>query len=159
MLLNLFFSCSKLQRCVVEIQELRWDRHHWWQHMKATTLKQRVWTWMVRLPDSLCKHQQESELLWRLFCDAVSFHFRRAASDKRGCTIPVCALSEARTKWIQSGTWDSWGYAEILFVGHCWTIGRWCLCISMALCALLCRRQQHRMTTQESNHCLMPVWR
>ena len=27
------------------------------------------------------------------------------------------------------------------------------------LCWCVCRRKQHRMTTQESNHCLMPVWR
>ena len=58
---ELFLSCSKLQWCVVEFQELWWDRHHWWQPMKATTLKQTVWTWMVRLPDGLCKHQPESD--------------------------------------------------------------------------------------------------
>ena len=107
LLFELFLSCSKLQWCVVEFQELWWDRHHWWQPMKATTLKQTVWTWMVRLPDSLCKHQQESELLWHLFCDAVTLCFRCAASDRRDCTIPVCALREARTEWIQKWYWDS----------------------------------------------------
>ena len=104
---ELFLSCSKLQWCVVEFQELWWDRHHWWHPMKATTLKQTVWTWMVRLPDSLCKHQQESELLWHLFCDAVTLCFRCAASDRRDCTFPVCALREARTEWIQKWHWDS----------------------------------------------------
>ena len=104
---EVFLSCSKLQWCVVEFQELWWDRHHWWHPMKATTLKQTVWTWMVRLPDSLCKHQQESELLWHLFCDAVTLCFRCAASDRRDCTIPVCALREARTEWIQKWHWDS----------------------------------------------------
>ena len=105
---ELFLSCSKLQWCVVEFQELWWDRHQWWQPMKATTLNQTVWTWMVWLPDSLCKHQQESELLWHLFCDAVfQLCFRCAASDRRDCTIPVCALCEARTKWIKKWHWDS----------------------------------------------------
>ena len=129
---EMFLSCSKLQWCVVEFQELWWDRHHWWQPMKATTLKQTVWTWMVRLPDSLCKHQQESEI-----------------------TIPVCALREARTEWIQSG------------IGIHRHMQRSCLlddsvCVFPWPCVLwgcVCRRQEHRMTTQESNHCLMPVWR
>ena len=86
---ELFLSCSKLQWCAVQFKEKWWDRHHWWQPMKATTLKQPVWTWMVRLPDSLCKHQQERQPPTE---EIAQFH-----------TIPVCALCEARTEWIQSG--------------------------------------------------------
>ena len=103
---ELFLNGSKLQWCVVEFQELWWDRHHWWQPMKATTLKQTVWTWMVRLPDSLCKHQQESELLWLLFLTlllCVSVVQPPTEEIAQFHTIPVCALCEALTEWIQSG--------------------------------------------------------
>ena len=107
---ELFLSCSKLQWCVVEFQELWWDRHHWWQPMKATTLKQTVWTWMVRLPDRLCKHQQESEILWLLFVTlllCVSVVRPLTEEIAQFHTIPVCALCEARTEWIQEWHWDS----------------------------------------------------
>ena len=113
---ELFLSCSKLQWCVVEFQELWWDRHHWWQPMKATTLKQTVWTWMVRLPDSLCKHQQESELLWHLFCDAVTLCFRCAASDRRDS----CLRSLWSTHWVDTKV--ALGFVGICRDLVCWTV-------------------------------------
>ena len=137
---ELFLSCSKLQWCVVEFQELWWDRQPWWQPMKATTLKQTLWTWMVRLPDSLCKHQQESELLWHLFCDAVTLCFRCAASDRRDCTIPVCALCEARTKWIQSDIGIHRDMQRSCLLDHSVCVFPW----PCVLWCCVCRRQQHR---------------
>ena len=139
-----FLSRSKLQWCVVEFQELWWDRRHWWQPMKATTLKQRVWTWMVRLPDSLCKHQQESENLWHLFCEAFTTHFRCAASDKRDCTISVCGLFVKHAlggykvalgfRGMQTSEW-----LEDSVCAFPWP------CV---LCCCVCCRQQHRITVK-----------
>ena len=135
---ELFLSCSKLQWCVVEFQELWWDRHHWWHPMKATTLKQTVWTWMVRLPNSLCKHQQESELLWHLFCDAVTLCFRCAASDRRDSCL--CSLWSTQLSGYKSG------------IGIHRHMQRSCLldgsvCVFPWPCVLwgcVCRRQEHR---------------
>ena len=140
---EMFLSCSKLQWCVVEFQELWWDRHHWWQPMKATTLKQTVWTWMVRLPDSLCKHQQESEIIWLLFVTlllCVSVVRPPTEEIAHFHTIPVCALCEARTEWIQSG------------IGIHRHMQRSCLlddsvCVFPWPCVLwgcVCHRQEHR---------------
>ena len=118
--LNCFWAARSCSDARLSLRSFGGTGNHWWQPMKATTLKQTVWTWMVRLPDRLCKHQQESEILWHLFCDAV---FRLCVSVVQPPTEEIAQfLFALYVKHALSGYKVALGFIGICRDLVCWTI-------------------------------------